>query len=183
MFGGGGEGEGNPLGGGGGLLPFLHSRSTVSGRVRPSQSRLRVVDTLEWLLIPHNQSDLPRRRPASGLLHLWEKRDFRLFFLFLRREFGGRQCDLLRMTCQGQTFVDDVCPLRTLIRKSFKDNVDCIFKYHNHMKQLKVENSTSVNQNQTCNWYTGILQSLTGWGTTNLSDYGFNCNCSPGFRI
>ncbi len=32
----------------------------------------------------------------------------RLFFPFLKWEFGGRPCDLLRMTCQGQTFFDEV---------------------------------------------------------------------------
>ncbi len=45
------------------------------------------------------------------------KRDFHLKFPFSKWEFGGRPCDLLRMTCQGQTFFDEVCPLRTLILK------------------------------------------------------------------
>ena len=45
------------------------------------------------------------------------RRDFHLKFPFSKREFGGRPCDLLRMTCQGQTFFDELCPVRTLISK------------------------------------------------------------------
>ncbi len=48
-------------------------------------------------------------------------RDFCLFFPFLKWEFGGRPCDLLRMTCQRQTFFDEVSPLKTLISKKKPD--------------------------------------------------------------
>ena len=38
--------------------------------------------------------------PMSG-----QRRDFGLYFPFLKWEFGDHPCDLLRMTCQGQTFL------------------------------------------------------------------------------
>ena len=43
------------------------------------------------------------------------QRDFRLFFQFLKWEYGGCLCDLFRMICQGQTFFGEVCLLRTHI--------------------------------------------------------------------
>ncbi len=58
-----------------------------------------------------------QENPAKISFDISVNRDFRLFFPFLKWEFGGRPCDLLGMICQGQTFL---CPLRTLISKKLE---------------------------------------------------------------